>query len=119
MKVVKIREVKKEPFTSPLFTGPEVTRQTLLSESQEFNVNMVNFGPGVRNKFHTHDSEQILIVTAGEGIIATETERQVITAGDVVIIPAGEKHWHGATENASFSHIYVSRLGSRLTQLEA
>jgi quercetin dioxygenase-like cupin family protein len=119
MKVVKISEVKKEPIPGALFTGPEVTRQILLPDSQEFNLNMVNFGQGVRNKFHSHDSEQILIVTSGEGIIATEKERQVITKGDVVIIPAGEKHWHGATENASFSHIYVSRLGSQLTQWEA
>jgi quercetin dioxygenase-like cupin family protein len=51
-----------------------VTRQTLLPDSKEFNCNVVNFGKGVRNKFHSHDHEQILIVTAGEGIIATETE---------------------------------------------
>jgi len=119
MKVVKISEVKKEPVSSPLFTGPEVTRQILLPDSKEFNLNMVNFGQGVRNKFHAHDSEQILIVTSGEGIIATESGRKVITAGDVVIIPAGEKHWHGATEDSAFSHIYVSRSGSQLTQLEA
>jgi quercetin dioxygenase-like cupin family protein len=118
MKVVRISEVKKEPVTSPLLTGPEVTRQILLPDSKEFNLNMVNFGQGVRNKFHSHDSEQILIVISGKGIIATETEKAVISAGQVVIIPAGEKHWHGATEDSEFSHIYVSKLGSRLTQLE-
>jgi quercetin dioxygenase-like cupin family protein len=51
-------------------------------------------------------------------MIATETEEKVISTGDVVIIPAGEKHWHGATKDLEFSHIYVSRLGSKLTQLE-
>jgi len=35
-----------------------------------------------------------------------------------VLIPAGEKHWHGAADDSEFSHIYVSRLGSQLTQLE-
>jgi quercetin dioxygenase-like cupin family protein len=118
MRVVKINEVKKESFTSSLFTGSDVTRQTLLPDSKEYNVNIVNFGKGVRNKFHSHDSEQILIVTAGKGTIATEKEEIVITAGDVVIIPAGEKHWHGATEDSEFSHIFVSRLGTQLTQLE-
>jgi quercetin dioxygenase-like cupin family protein len=119
MEVIKISDVKEELVTGPLFTGPEVTQQILLPDSKEFNINMVNFGQGVRNKFHSHDSEQILIVTSGKGIIATETERQVITKGDVVFIRAGEKHWHGATEDSNFSHIYVSRSGSQLTQWEA
>src|SRR4030042_2797006 len=96
MRVIKISEVRKEPFSDPIFTGSDVTRQVLLPESKEYNVNVVNFGKGVRNKFHAHDSEQILVVTFGKGMIATETEEKVITTGDVVIIPAGEKHWHGA-----------------------
>jgi quercetin dioxygenase-like cupin family protein len=110
--------VTKESFESPLFTGPEVSRQVLLPDSKEFNVNIVNFGKGVRNKFHAHNCEQVLIVTSGRGYIATETEKVEIAVGDVVLIPAGEKHWHGAVEDSQFSHIYVSRLGSELTQLE-
>jgi quercetin dioxygenase-like cupin family protein len=118
MRVAKISKVRKELLKDPLFTGPDVTRQVLLPESKEFNVNVVNFGKGVRNKFHSHDSEQILVVTLGKGIIATETEEKVIILGDVVMIPAGEKHWHGASNDSKFSHLYVSRLGSKLTQLE-
>jgi quercetin dioxygenase-like cupin family protein len=118
MRVTKISEVKKESASGPLFTGPDVTRQILLPDSKEFNVNVVNFGKGVRNKFHSHDSEQILLVTSGKGMIATETEEKLITEGDIVIIPAGEKHWHGATKDSNFSHLYVSRLGDKLTQLE-
>jgi quercetin dioxygenase-like cupin family protein len=118
MRVTKISKVGEESLNDPLFTGPEVTRQVLLPDSKEFNVNVVNFGKGVRNKFHSHDSEQILVVTFGKGIVATETEEIVITTGDVVIIPAGEKHWHGAAKDSKFSHIYVSLLGSKLTQLE-
>jgi 4-carboxymuconolactone decarboxylase len=118
MKVVSTSQVSKEPFKHPIFTGSDVTLQVLVPESKEFNVNVVNFGKGVRNKFHVHDSEQVLIVTAGRGIIATESEQMVITAGDVVLIPAGEKHWHGATEESEFSHIYVTGLKSQVTQLE-
>ncbi|MFC1881868.1 cupin domain-containing protein [Thermodesulfobacteriota bacterium] len=118
MQVIKMNAVAKEKFESPLFTGPEVSRQVLLPDSKEFNVNIVNFGNGVRNKFHTHNSEQVLIVTSGQGYIATEAEKVAITVGDVVLIPAGEKHWHGAAADSEFSHIYVSRLGSKLTQLE-
>ena len=118
MQVIKMNAVAKKSFESPLFTGPEVSRQTLLPDSNEFNVNIVNFGKGVRNKFHAHDAEQVLIVTSGRGYIATETEKIAITVGDVVLIPAGEKHWHGAVEDSEFSHIFVSQLGSELTQLE-
>ena len=118
MQVVKMKAVAKKGFESPLFTGPEVSRQTLLPDSKEFNVDIVNFGKGVRNKFHAHTSEQVLIVTSGQGYIATETEKIAITVGDVVLIPAGEKHWHGAVEDSEFSHIFVSQLGSELTQLE-
>ena len=118
MQVIKMNAVAKKSFESPLFTGPEVSRQTLLPDSKEFNVNIVNFGKGVRNKFHAHNCEQVLIVTSGQGYIATETEKIAITVGDVVLIPAGEKHWHGATEDSEFSHIFVSQLGSELTQLE-
>ena len=118
MRVVKINEVKKEAVNSSLFTGSDVTRQDLLPDSREFTAAVVNFGKGVRNKFHTHDTEQILIITSGKGWIVTEQEKREISVGDVVIIPAGEKHWHGAAEDSEFSHIFVYRSGSRATQLE-
>jgi len=118
MKINTMSKVSKEPFVSPLFTGNEVTRQLLMPESKDYNVNIVNFGKGIRNKFHAHDSEQILIVTAGKGIVATETEEKVVTKGDVILIPAGEKHWHGADKDSEFSHIYVTKAETKLTQLE-
>jgi quercetin dioxygenase-like cupin family protein len=118
MRVVNMNAVEKENFAGNLFTGSDVTRQSLLPDSKEYNFYVVNFGKGVRNKFHAHDHEQILIITAGKGIIATETEQKEITVGDVVVIPAGEKHWHGATEDSEFSHIYIHRLETQLTQLE-
>ena len=118
MKIVKISEAYKEPYARPLFTGSDVTRQVLAPDSKEFNVNIVNFGKGVRNKFHAHDSEQVLIVIAGRGIVATDKEERVVAEGDVIHIPAGEKHWHGATKDSEFSHIYVTKAGSQVTQLE-
>jgi quercetin dioxygenase-like cupin family protein len=118
MQVVRISDADKEAFAGALFTGSDVTRQVLLPDSKEYNFNVVNFGKGVRNKFHAHDHEQILIVTAGKGIIATDEKEKMITVGDIVLIPAGEKHWHGATADSEFAHIFVSKLGTQLTQLE-
>jgi quercetin dioxygenase-like cupin family protein len=113
MKIIKMTQIPKESFINPIFTGTDVTRQVLLPESKDFNVNIVNFGKGVRNKLHTHDSDQVLIITSGKGIVATETEERVVSAGDVILFQAGEKHWHGATEDSEFSHIYITRGGSQ------
>jgi quercetin dioxygenase-like cupin family protein len=109
MKVTNFGHPEKKSFSGPLFMGPDVTLQTLLPESEDYDINIVNFGKGVRNRLHVHDCEQILIVTAGKGIVATETEQQTVTPGDVIYFAAGEKHWHGATEDSAFSHIYISR----------
>lgn len=80
MKVHKPAEIPAQPVNAPLFTGGPVTRQTLLTPeaSEYFNLGIVNFGPGARNKMHTHSSDQVLFVTAGKDIMATETEQQVI-----------------------------------------
>ncbi len=118
MTTVNMNEVPKESNAGPLFTGPDVTRQSLISDSKELRVGIVNFGKGVRNKFHTHDVDQVLIVTAGKGIVATEKAEKVVTVGEVILFPAGEKHWHGATKDSEFSHIVVTRVGGKTTQLE-
>ena len=119
MKVIKVDQVAEEPRTDALFTGP-VTMQTLVGTdlSQNFSIRKVNFSTGVRNKFHSHSIEQVLIVTDGVGIVATEQEEITVVPGDVIFIPAGEKHWHGATEGATFSHLYVMSPDQKTTQLE-
>ena len=117
MHVVRMGDVPKTPRETPLFTG-EVTVQPLIPEGGDYNMAVVNFGKGVRNKLHTHESDQILIVTAGRGIVATEFEQREVTVGDVILFPTGEKHWHGATEDSEFSHIYISRAGQKTRQVE-
>jgi quercetin dioxygenase-like cupin family protein len=118
MRILKINEIPKEPLRTPLFTGSDVTRQSLVSDSKDLSVGIVNFGRGVRNKFHSHDGDQVLIISAGKGIVATEAEKRVVTVGEIVVFPAGEKHWHGATPDSEFSHIVITRVGAKMTQLE-
>jgi quercetin dioxygenase-like cupin family protein len=79
---------------------------------------MVSFGKGVRNKFHAHESDQILIVTEGKGIVSTEGAQKEVTVGDVILFSAGEKHWHGACDESTFAHIAISRAESKTTQIE-
>ena len=118
MQVRKISEVAKESAAGPLFTGDDVSRQPLAPDSDDFNVSVVRFGDGVRNKVHYHESDQILIVTEGRGVVATEDARVEVGEGDVVFAPAGEKHWHGAMPGAPFAHITVTRKGGQTTQVE-
>ncbi len=120
MKVIKKNQVGKEPTTSPMFTGP-VTMQTFVGPdlSKRFLIREVHFDRSVRNKFHTHTIEQVLIVTEGKGIVATDSEEITVLPGDIIFIPAGEKHWHGAAEGSTFSHLYVMSPESKTTQVEA
>lgn len=78
---------------------------TEVSDGIVLSLSEVTFRPSERTRFHTHPTGQILYVTAGKGIVATETERQDVARGDAVYFPAGENHWHGATENDSMTHL--------------
>ena len=113
MKVVKISDVVPEEAVSQIFKGGKVTRQSLIGENEgEFLSSVVTFSPGAVNVFHTHTHDQVLIVTEGTGIVATEAEEITVTPGTVILFPAGEKHWHGATKDTAFSHIAIMPPGT-------
>lgn len=72
----------------------------------------VTFEPGCRNNWHIHKATknggQILICIDGEGWYQEAgKEPQSLKAGDIVVIPANVKHWHGAKKNSWFSHLAV------------
>lgn len=70
---------------------------------------IVTFEPGARTNWHTHPLGQTLIVTAGTGWVQMEGgPKEEIRSGDVVFIPAGEKHWHGATANSAMTHAAIA-----------
>lgn len=110
-----IRHDPSEPprNTAPIFTG-EVFSRPLVGEEQtgETRVLLVKFAAGGRNVLHKHTFDQVLYVTEGEGIVATAGEQATVHAGDIVVIPAGEPHWHGATETTPMSHLAISRPGT-------
>ena len=107
MKVVRISDIKAQEDTGKIFKG-KVTRQPIIGEStNELRIAVINFSPGAVNIFHTHTFGQILYVTKGRGIVATEKEEVTVTPGTIIFIPAGERHWHGATKDTAFSHIAI------------
>jgi quercetin dioxygenase-like cupin family protein len=93
-------------------------------------INTVIFTPGARTHWHRHSGGQLLVVTAGRGIVATRpagiadvadvadvagitdvagvTDIQVVTSGDVVWAEPGEEHWHGACGDSLLTHMAVS-----------
>jgi len=119
MRVVKINDLPEKAVATatPIagWAGGAVsrTRQEIVTDgqSENFRCNVVNFRVGATTGWHVHDCDQILVVTAGRGIVASETEQREIAVGDVVHIKAGERHWHGATANSPMSHITVTTAG--------
>ena len=72
----------------------------------------VTFEPGCRNNWHIHHAKngggQVLICTAGYGYYQEEgKDVKKLSPGDIVVIPANVKHWHGAQADSWFSHISV------------
>jgi quercetin dioxygenase-like cupin family protein len=117
MKLIRVSEVPPQADHGPIFVG-DVTRQSLLADSQDYSLAMVNFAIGARNKWHIHSGDQVLFVTYGVGYVADETQQVEIHSGDIVHVTAGEKHWHGATEHSAMSHISLTKAGSTTTVLD-
>lgn len=68
----------------------------------------VTFEPGARTAWHAHGLGQTLIVTAGCGRVQRwGSPIEEIRPGDVVWIPPGEKHWHGAAPTTAMTHIAI------------
>jgi 4-carboxymuconolactone decarboxylase len=68
----------------------------------------VTFEPGARTAWHSHPLGQTLIVTSGVGRVQRWGDPvDEIRPGDVVWIPAGQKHWHGASPTTSMTHIAI------------
>jgi len=108
MKIVRVSDIEaQEDPTNKIFKGKVGVQRIIGESTDEFRVIVVNFSPGAVNVFHTHTFDQVLYVTEGKGIVATEAEEVTVTPDTIIFIPAGENHWHGATKDSEFSHIAI------------
>lgn len=85
--------------------------------TEQVVIGNVTFEPGCRNNWHIHHADQgggqILLVTAGEGWYQEWAHKpRNLKAGDIVHIPAGVKHWHGATADTWFQHLAIEVPGA-------
>lgn len=93
------------------FIGNSYLNPLVGSDSPLFLAN-VTFEPGCRNNWHIHHATsgggQILICTAGYGWYQEEGKKaESLQPGEVIVIPANVKHWHGAKKDSWFSHISI------------
>ena len=84
----------------------------MLTQLNGVGVANVTFEPACRNNWHIHHGDkgggQILLCTDGRGWYQEwGQEARELHPGDVVTIPAGVKHWHGAAQDSWFSHVAV------------
>lgn len=97
------------------FTGKSYLR---MLSTEGVGIASVTFEPGRRNNWHIHRAKagggQILLCTGGRGWYQEwgKSARE-LRAGDVVNIPAGVKHWHGAAKDSWFSHLAVEVPGEQ------
>ena len=103
-----------EPNTAfaKYFIGNSYLKPLTKPGSSVVSLANVTFEPGCRNNWHIHHATngggQILICVEGEGWYQEEGKpAQSLKPGDIVVIPANVKHWHGAKKDSWFSHIAV------------
>ncbi|MEU6251342.1 cupin domain-containing protein [Streptomyces sp. NPDC047043] len=91
-----------ERFTGDVYLNMIATP----AEPARLGAALVRFTPGARTNWHSHALGQTLHVTDGVGLVGTRDGNVVrISAGETVKCPAGEEHWHGATDTTLMAHI--------------
>lgn len=99
-----------EPSAIPAehqYTG-HVGIYPVLRNETAIRVSAVRFWPSARTGWHTHEGDQLLIITDGDGLVVNETSIVRARAGTVVRVPAGEPHWHGARHETEMTHLAIS-----------
>jgi quercetin dioxygenase-like cupin family protein len=102
--------VNKTDFKN-YFSGGEVRIDILYpqTDAKTHGGAYVTFEPGARTNWHSHPAGQHIIVTSGVGYYQAWGEPiQIIKAGDVVWVPVGLKHWHGASKDIAMTHLVVT-----------
>ena len=105
---------EKNDAYAQYFIGQSYLAPLSLTQVPVFHV---TFEPGCRNNWHIHRAEsgggQMLICTAGRGWYQEwGKEARALQPGDIVNIPAGVKHWHGAAKDCWFQHLALEVPGT-------
>ena len=106
--IIRPDDQKGPQKAGPSFSGT-VLPYVIMPSKDGVQLNNVTFTPGARTFWHRHERGQVLQVISGRGLVQLEGEAsRVIRAGDVVWIPAGDRHWHGAAPDSPMTHTAIS-----------
>lgn len=105
---MRLDQAQSAPATDPIFVG-SVSTQEVVNEAlaELLRVTAVTFEMGAVNRPHRHTTDQVLIATSGTGFVATDQERYPLEPGDIVFVPAGMRHWHGANLDTTLTHLSI------------
>ena len=122
LKITRREAQASEPGPAERFTGNvTISSRFQAQEPGRTGGALVSFGRGARTAWHVHPLGQTLIVTKGTGWVQLAgSARQEIREGDIVQIPPGVRHWHGATANSEMIHLAIAESlnGSPVTWFE-
>ncbi|MGN0281566.1 MAG: carboxymuconolactone decarboxylase family protein [Prevotella sp.] len=94
-------------FKGDSYLAPIKPKNLSAEEKTVQGYSNVTFEPGCRNNWHIHHgAHQILICVSGKGWYQEWGKPAIpLKAGDVIDIPEGVKHWHGAQQDSWFQHL--------------
>lgn len=96
------------------FSGKSYLAPIVVDQIKIYNV---TFEPSCTNNWHIHHASQgggqVLIAVAGRGYYQEEGKEAIeMKPGNIINIPAGVKHWHGAANDSWFSHLAIEIAGT-------
>jgi len=104
------REQQANVYVSP--GASQLERMMPAQTAGGVTVALVHFQDGAVTHWHTHPGEQVLLVTEGQCRFGNEAgDGGIAQIGDLIHFPPGEKHWHGALEGASMTHMSITTVG--------
>jgi len=120
MKKIGSAERTLNPANADNFVMPARMQRLLgRDDGEAVRLYRVAFDEGSRTNWHTHDDIQVLFGLAGTCVVVSRNgERAMLEVGDVVVIEAGEEHWHGAAPGAGGEHLAINA-GSETEWLES
>jgi quercetin dioxygenase-like cupin family protein len=127
MQKSNIKQVAPDQSMLQYFEGKvEIKKMITDALTKDFETFLVTFVDGARTKLHYHETDQVLVATAGKGMVVLQTgvkmesdttatvrmdEIHYLEEGDYVCVPAGKWHWHGAVRGSDFAHYQIKKPG--------
>jgi quercetin dioxygenase-like cupin family protein len=107
VKVQRSTTIKNPPqwFTGDVWLDPVAAPH---SPGQQASAGIVRFAPCARTAWHSHPGGQTLHVTEGVAYVQARGGEVIkVHAGETIVTPPGEEHWHGASRDSFMTHIAI------------